>query len=117
MIERHRRNAELALGAQRRPRAMAGIARLDQVRLQRVQDARRCAPTDTRHAIAVDAGKGDGGNFDQRRRGAAAVDVGADDGVADAAAPGQPARLGVQVGADAAAFRGVEHGDVDEMHA
>jgi hypothetical protein len=43
---------------------------------------------------------------------------GTDDGVLqDTAAAGQPVRLGVQIGADAAAFGGIEHRDIDKVHA
>jgi hypothetical protein len=102
--------------AQRGPGAVAGVARLDQVGVGRFEQAHRAGHRQ-RHAVAVEAGQPGGGNTDQRRhRVAAGFDIGTEDGVLNMAAPCQPLRLGIQIGADAAAFGRVKHRDVDKVH-
>jgi hypothetical protein len=91
---------------------VAGVAGFDQVGMA-WRSRRAGARTDSGHAETVDAGQREGRHAHQGRRFAAAVDVRTEDGVLDTAMPRQPARLGIQIGAHAVAFGGVEHRDVD----
>jgi hypothetical protein len=116
MVEGYGRDVEALAHAQRGPGTMPGVAGLDEVGLHGSQQTRR-RRHGQRHAVAVEAGQPGRGNADQRGNGVVAgFDVGTHDRVLHTAAPGQPMRLGVQVGAHAAAFGRVEHRDVDKMH-
>ncbi|MNZ71866.1 hypothetical protein D3C78_902330 [compost metagenome] len=114
VIKTDDRHIELAPRIQRRPSGEVGVADFDQVGLQVLQDIAPGRQTQ-RKAIALAEGQGRGGNCEDAillSKGRS----GDQQTVANAWLDAQATVLGIQISAHASAGRGVEHGDVRDMH-
>ena len=105
---------ELSPRIQRRPCGEVGIADFDQIRLQILQDV---SPRRQAQGEAITFAEGQGGRrnrvdtvmFTQSR-------AGNQQAVANGVALAKATVFGIQVSPHASAGRGVEHGDVGDMH-
>ncbi|MNT41353.1 hypothetical protein D3C72_1777110 [compost metagenome] len=114
VIKADDRYVELPPRIQRRPCGEIGVADFDQIGLQVLQDIAPGRETQ-REAIALAEGQG------RCRNGVNAILLakrrsGNQQTVANARFDAQATVLGIQISAHATAGRGVEHGDVSDMH-
>ncbi|MNY00904.1 hypothetical protein D3C86_1334140 [compost metagenome] len=114
VIETYDRYIELPPCIQRCPCGEVGVADFDQVRLQILQDIAPGRETQ-REAIAFAEGQGRGWNGEDAIL-LAQGRSGDQQTVANARLDAQATVLCIQISAHATAGRGVEHGDVSDMH-